>query len=337
MNAFDLLRPRTLKDALLVASSPAAPVVKAGGIDLLDRMKEGLDRPPALVDILGFPELRQINDDTFDGIPGLNVGALVTLAELAASPLVRERAPALAEAAHSAATPQVRAQATVGGNLYQQSRCWYYRNADFEPCLMRGGKECFAKEGRNKIHAIFDTDAPCVAVDPSSLAPALVALDAKAVHMSLAETGETKATVSVRPLESIAVKGRNALASSEKGILTNVFFKADGTRRSAFRELSERASFDWALASCAVSFDWKDGLCSKPRIVLGAVSLKVRRCEEAESLLASGKLTPELARAVAAKAVEGAKPLAENGYKVAFARAVVSRAILAAAGMEEKK
>jgi xanthine dehydrogenase YagS FAD-binding subunit len=331
MNAFDLLRPKTLKDALAALVPDDRPVVKAGGIDLLDRMKEGIAKPTKLLDILPLAELRGIEEK--DG--KIRIGALVTLAELSASKLVREKATALAEAAEEAATPQIRAQATVGGNLFQHNRCWYYRSADFEPCLMRGGKECFAKDGRNKIHAIFDTDKECVAVDPSNLAASILALGARYGISGATDTGSGWGIVDV-----IEVHGRNTAGKSTfkpQVLVTEVQVPVVAGRRSAYREFGERESFDWALASCAASFNWKDGVCSDPRIVLGAVSLQVRRCEDAEKLLDGQKLTPDLARKAAEKALEGAKPLAENGFKVPVARALVARTLLAAAGVEEKK
>jgi xanthine dehydrogenase YagS FAD-binding subunit len=330
MNSFDLLRPKTLADAVKLVAGEDPPTLKAGGIDLLDRMKEGLERPARLLDLLPLAELRGIEEK--DG--NIRIGALTTLAEVAASPLIREKAAALAEAAQEAATPQVRAQATVGGNLFQHTRCWYYRNADFEPCSLRGGKECFAKEGRNKIHAIFDTEKDCVAVDPSSLAPALDVLHA-GYETRLLKDGAKVLVEGASP----RVHGRNTAGPSfgrGKLILTNVFVRVE-SRRSAYREFKERESFDWALVSTAVSFGWKDGACIEPRIALGAVSLEGRRCEAAEKMLHGQKLTPELARSVAEKALEGAAPLAENGYKVPVARALVTRALLAAAGMEEKR
>jgi xanthine dehydrogenase YagS FAD-binding subunit len=332
MNAFDLLRPKSLKDALLAVARENPPTVKAAGIDLLDRMKEGLDRPAQLLDILPLAELRGIDEK--DG--AIRIGALVTLAELASSTLIREKAAALAEAAGTAATPQVRNRATVGGNLFQKTRCWYFRNAEFEPCLMRGGKECFAKDGRNKIHAIFETDAPCVAVDPSSLAPALEALRARYAIAGSADGSGTGWGI----VDALRVHGRNTAGASTfkpQTLITHVHVPVVTPRRSAYREFGERESFDWALASAAVSFGWKDGACLEPRIVLGSVSLEVHRCEAAEALLDGKTLTPELAREVAAKALEGAKPLAENGFKVPVARALVARALLAAAGLEEKK
>lgn len=334
MEAFDLLRPKTLKDAVLLAAGENPPTLKAGGVDLLDRMKEGLDRPKKLLDLLPLTELRGIEETTRGGKPVIRIGALTTLAELAASRLVREKARALAEAAEEAATPQIRAQATVGGNLHQHNRCWYYRSADFEPCAMRGGTECFAKEGRNKIHAIFDTDKACVAVDPSNLAAALGVLAAGYEYLD-----GGKGTIGTAEGAYPLVHGRNTVGESlgrGKLILSSVIVPLDG-RRSAYREFGERESFDWALASCAVSFKWSDGVCSDARIALGAVSLEVRRCPDAEALLEGQKLTLKLIAQAAAKALEGAKPLAENGFKVPVARVLVKRALLAAAGMEEKK
>ncbi|MBI3725776.1 FAD binding domain-containing protein [bacterium] len=327
MNAFDLLRPRDIETATKALKGESPPVVKAGGMDLLDRMKEGIDRPAALLDIQKIDSLRGIDATQ----SSLTIGALATLAEIAASEAVRKQARALAEAAGEAATPQVRSVATLGGNLLQRSRCWYYRSSDFEPCLKRGGKECFAKEGRNKIHAIFGTEAPCVAVHPSSLAPALVALDATVGVVR-------EKTLVTKPIADVFVDGTtcdrdHALAPDE--LLASVSIPLG--RRSAYREFQERATYDWALASCAVSFVWRDGVCAEPRIVLGAVAHRPVRREAAEAHLAGKKLTPELAREVAAKALEGAKPLAENGYKIQIARALVMRALLAAAGMEAGK
>lgn len=330
MNSFDLLRPKTLKDALLVKDA----TVKAGGIDLLDRMKEGIDRPARLLDILPLAELRGIEEK--DG--AIHVGALVTLAELAASKLVREKATALAEAAHEAATPQVRAQATLGGNLFQHNRCWYYRSADFEPCFMRGGKECFAKDGRNKIHAIFATDGPCVAVHPSNLLPALIALGAV---YEWKDAAGRESGFSLNPMMQEGKLAPTALEPMAKGaLLTGVRVPIVAGLRSAYREFGERESFDWALASCAVTLalDEKGACTDKLSVVLGAVApMPLVRTPEVLALLFQKKLTPELARKVAEKALEGAKPLAENGYKVPIARALVARALLAAAGMEEKK
>jgi xanthine dehydrogenase YagS FAD-binding subunit len=327
MNAFDLLRPKTLDAAVIALTTDAPPTIKAGGVDLLDRMKEGLASPKQLLDILPLSDLRGIAPE--DG--KVRIGALTTLSELGESALLRDKGLGIvAEAARTAATPQVRAQATVGGNLHQHNRCWYYRLADQEPCLMRGGKECFAKEGRNKIHAIFGTDAPCVAVDPSSLAPVLLALDAVAFYKALG--GVTPLT-----MDKVLVQGRNTVEATNQGVLTHVLVPVKEGRRSAFLEFGERDGYDWSLAACAVSWIAKGDACGEVRIVLGGVALTARRCAEAEKLLEGQKLTADLASKVAAKALEGAKPLAENGYKVPVARTLVQRALLAAAGLEAKK
>src|SRR5579871_4322153 len=248
MNAFDLLRPRDMKSALAALAGEKPPTPKAGGMDLLDRMKEGIDQPSKLLDLSPLG-LRAIEIPA-DAKGTLRVGALATLAEVAASDLVRKNALALAQAAGEAATPQVRNVATVGGNVLQRSRCWYYRNADYEPCLKRGGKECFAKEGRNKIHAVFGTDLPCVSVHPSSLGPALVALEAKV----LVSTGKGESAKAAADLYVDGSRPEKDHSLEEGALITGVSVPIVDGRRSAYREFQERASYDWALASCAVSF-----------------------------------------------------------------------------------
>ncbi len=333
MHAFDLLRPKTVKDALLAVKGESPPAVKAGGIDLLDRMKEGIDRPARVLDILPLAELRKIE------VTGavLRIGALATLAEIAASPDVRKHAPALAQAAGEAATPQIRSVATLGGNLFQRNRCWYYRNAEHEPCFQRGGKECFAKTGRNKIHAIFGTDAECVAVNASNLAPALVALGA-AWHFKHADTeGHAGFEGSGVALDN----GRGEFVDRlilPGSLLTAVGLPVVPDRVSAYLEFGERESFDWALVSCAVAFSLKAGVVQPgARIVLGAVAWSPISSFDAAKHLEGKKLTPALAREAAARALAGATPLPENGFKVQVGKAIVARAILAAAGMEDKR
>jgi xanthine dehydrogenase YagS FAD-binding subunit len=329
MNAFELLRPKTLDDALKAIALEKPPTIKAGGIDLLDRMKEGIDAPAALLDISPVESLTGIQ--VAEG--RVLLGARTTLAELSSSAVVRESATAVADAASEAATPQVRNVATLGGNLLQRTRCWYYRNIEFPECYKRGGGECPAKNGRNKYNAIFGTEsASCMCVNPSSVATALFALDAQYLRLA---SKKDPASAPIEKLLSIGPDTDHTLEPNE--LLAKITVPIVPGRRSAYREFNERASFDWALVSCAVSFVWKDGVVTDPRIVLGAVAHKPIRRSEAEKVIAGQKLTPELARAAAEKAVQGAKPLSENSYKVPIARALVARAILAAAGMEEKK
>lgn len=337
MNSFDLLRPRTLDDALQVLATAKPPTIKAGGIDLLDRMKEGLDAPAAVLDLLPLAEMRGIASTD-----RLEIGALTTLAEVAASEDVLRIAPALAQAAAEAATPQIRHVATLGGNLLQRTRCWYYRTADYEPCYKRGGGECPAKEGRNKYHAIFDTAAvSCVCVNPSSLGPALLALDAEtriASEGGKTDDGKAARKTTTAPVGKLFSVGPDTDTTLEPGqILLGVRIPLGPARRSAYRELNERASFDWALVSCAVSFVLEGKVVRDSRVVLGAVSHKPIRRPEVEKLLDGQELTPELARAAGAQAAEGAKPLAENAYKVPIVKVLVARALLGAAGLEVTK
>jgi xanthine dehydrogenase YagS FAD-binding subunit len=181
MNRFAFANPKSFKEAgdLLTDARFKLPVLKAGGLDVLDHMKEGLYEPDALINI------RRLKVDGSAAIAaeggGVRIGATTTLAEIAASPIIREKSPVLGQAVHSAATPQVRNIATAAGNLLQRPRCWYYRNEQFH-CLKKGGDRCYAVEGENKYHAIFG-GGPCHIVHPSNLAPALMVCDG-IVHLT---------------------------------------------------------------------------------------------------------------------------------------------------------
>ncbi|HEX9579277.1 MAG TPA: FAD binding domain-containing protein, partial [Myxococcales bacterium] len=175
MKAFAFIEPDDLGSALTAGAQEGA-IFKAGGVDVLDRLKEHLDEPRALVNIRRLSGLDFLRED---GSGGLNIGPLVTLAALSGDARVRRVAPALADAAGAAATPQIRNVATLGGNLAQRPRCWYFRKEDFH-CRRKGGSECFAIDGQNEMHAVFDNDL-CAIVHPSATATALTALGARLV------------------------------------------------------------------------------------------------------------------------------------------------------------
>src|SRR5262245_51594035 len=171
MKAFTLVYAGSLADAARETAKPHSEL-KAGGVDLLDRMKEGLDSPATVVSIARVPNL-----DAIAVGPPARIGAMATLSSIAAHPGVKKAYPALAAAAAGAATPQIRNMATLGGNLCQKPRCWYYRLEEFD-CRKKGGKECFALEGENRFHAIFDTDLTCCCIHPSATGTALLAYGA---------------------------------------------------------------------------------------------------------------------------------------------------------------
>ena len=315
--------PATLEEAL-VQIGPKA-LVKAGGVDLVDRLKERLDAPSRIVNLRRVPGLDRIRER--DGF--VELGPMATLARLADDPIVQRRLPALADAALRAATPNVRNAATLGGNLLQRPRCWYFRQEAF-PCRRKGGDTCFAQEGRNVYHAVFENDL-CAIVHPSDTATALVAYGARAEIASRRGRREV-------PLEELYVLPRedvtreHRLAPDELVVAIHVPAPAPGAR-SAYVKQGERDSADWPLAAAAVLLEMAGATCRRASIVLGAAAPIPWRARAAEGALAGKALNGETAAAAARSALEGATPLAENGYKVPLLEVVVRRAILAAGGV----
>ncbi len=330
MNPFVLADCTTVDAALaqLAGQSKQTTAVKAGGIDLLDRMKNGITDPERLINIRNIPTLRGVQE-TKDGV---TLGPLVTLAEISEHPLLRTHYSALADAAGHAATPHIRNVATLGGNLLQHVQCWYYRSPDYK-CLRKGGEECFAQEGQNQYHAIFDNGVSATIV-PSSTAVALVALDAS-VELSSAKG---KRTV---PLSEFYVKPETdptkeyVLAPEELLTAVHIPKPAAGTR-SAYQKYGEKESFDWPIADAAVVLRMQGDLCQQAIIVLGAASPTPRRAKEAEALLTGKPITEANARAAGKAAMQGATPLAMNAYKLQLFPVAIYRTVLLAAGKMER-
>jgi xanthine dehydrogenase YagS FAD-binding subunit len=323
MRPFEWSDPATLDEAL-VQLGPKA-LAKAGGIDVADRLKERLDAPSRVVNLRRVPGLDRLREK--EGV--VELGAMVTLSRLAEDHLVRARLPALAEAALRAATPNVRNAATLGGNLLQRPRCWYFRQEAF-PCRRKGGDTCFAQEGRNEYHAVFENDV-CAIVHPSDAATALVAYGARAEIAS--RRGRREAPLEalyVLPKEDVTREHR--LAPDELLVAIHVPAPVPGAR-SAYVKQGERDSADWPLASAAVVLELAGGTCRRASIVLGAAAPVPWRARAAEAALAGKAVTAESAAGAAKAALEGASPLAENGYKVPLLQAMVRRAILAAASV----
>lgn len=314
MKAFAWIEPQDLQSAIEAGAAPKA-LFKAGGVDLNDRLKEHLDEPQALVNIRRLRGLDFVNEDS----GGLRLGPLVTLATIASHPAVRKLAPALAEAAGAAATPQIRNAATIGGNLAQRPRCWYFRKEEFH-CRRKGGTECFAIDGQNEMHAVFDNDL-CAIVHPSALGTALTALGATLKVQG--PKGERRVPIDqffVRPETDI--QRENVLQPGE--LIVEV---AAPARPSAYVKLMEKQSFDWPLAEAAVA------LGDEPRVVLGAAAPVPWRAPKAEALIKGRRIDAALAAQAAKLAVEGAKPLQHNEYKLALLETAAKRALLAAGGV----
>jgi len=287
-------------------------IAKAGGTDLLDLLKSRLFQPGEVV------SLQRAKRDAGKG----EISALATLAEVAEDAWVKENFPAVAKAAGEAATPQVRNAGTVGGNLCQHTRCWYFRNADFT-CFKRGTGDCSAvgEGAQNRYHAIFPHQR-CVSAHPSNLAPALIAVGAKA-HCVHPDGGRT---LDVGLLYDEGPSGRRTDVNLRPGELIRAVALEPSplSRRSTYVEFRERQSFDFAVASVAAALDLRDGVVHDVRIVCGAVAPVPYRAKRAEEALRGKKLDVD---AAAEAVVKDATPLEHNAYKVPVLKQLVRRAL----------
>ena len=322
----------TVADAMLTPPGRALPVdaavMKAGGIDMLDLMKENLLTPRRVVHLGALPGLDRIEADR----AGLRLGSLTTLATIAGHPLLKGPYRAIADAAGHTATPPIRNTATLGGNLLQRPRCWYFRQEAFH-CLKKGGAACFAMDGENQYHAIFG-NSTCAMVHPSTLATALVALGAR-LELTDARGATREVALEqflVTPEED--VRRENRLKPGE--LLTAVRIPPrPPTSGSAHIKQGEKESFDWAIGEAAAAIE-RDGAgrCVRASLVLGAVAPVPWRARAAEQALIGYAITEASAQAAARLALAGARPLSKNPYKVPVMEALVARTILAAAGTE---
>ena len=318
MSLFSYAKPRALGEALKLLRN--GTVALAGGTDLVGLMRNGLAKPTALVDLTGIGGLRGW---TREKGKGLRIGALTPLSDLETSPQLRKLAPIIAESLRDAATPQLRNMGTVGGNLLQRNRCWYFRD-EAVPCWLKGGTRCFAAEGENRYHAVLGA-ADCVMVSPSDLVPALIAYDAEIELASSLGRRRTKlADLFVTP------HGRDrrehALRKGELIVAVRVS-EAALERRGTFLKAMDRKAWSFALVSVAASARVRDGKAHDVRIVLGGVAPIPWRVPAAEKQLEGTKLDDNACLAAADAILAGAQPLRDNGYKVTLARELVRRAL----------
>jgi xanthine dehydrogenase YagS FAD-binding subunit len=332
MKAFEWTNPATVTEAVKMLNVHAADIDEAprpiaGGQDLLTTMKDYTSRPARLVNLKNIRGLDRITLTP----RGLSIGALVTLTELEEHPGVRKSFPGLVEAAHSIATPQIRNLGTVGGNLCQRPRCWYFRLEEVV-CLKKGGSECYAATGENKYNAILG-GGPSYIVHPSDLAPMLVALGAR-VTVSGA-TGKR-----VIPLDKFFtlpsegnIRRENVLQNDD--IITEIFVPSSPlAARSTYLKFKERESLDFALASAAVALQLTPARrVNDVRIVLGGVAPIPWRVHAAEAFLTGNDLSPEALVEAAKIALRDAKPLEKNAYKVPLAQTLMRRALAKAANV----
>jgi len=315
MKRFAFLTAQSYEAAAGALGASGNAVAKGAGTDLLDLLKERVIEPDEVVNLLRV--------EAKGGAGALAAGA--TLAEVAAAPWVREQFPAVAKAAGEAATPQIRNVGTVGGNLCQHTRCWYFRNPAFD-CFKRGKGTCSAVEdgAQNRYHAIFPHER-CASAYPGNLAPALIAVGAR-VECVHPDGGRT---MDLALLYDEGPSGRLADVTLRKGELIRAVLLKESplARNSTYVEYRERLSFDFAVASVAAAVEKEGGKVKAARIVCGAVSPVPYRAQAAEQALAGRSLDDAAIRAAAAAAVAGAEPLAQNGYKVVILERLVRRAL----------
>ena len=291
----------------------------AGGTDLLGEVKEGIVSPTALVSLAEIPDLEGIALHS----DGLTIGAATTLAEIESHPEIPESYPLLSQAVLSVATPQVRNVGTIGGNLCQRPRCWYYRSPLFD-CLKKGGSTCFAVEGESKYHAIIGA-TDCYIVHPSDVAVALVSLNADVTLFG--PEGRRKLKIVDFFHDGAAdVSSENVLRPGE--ILESIEIPAPAdSQRSAYIKAKERPAMDFALSSVAAVLDIRDGTIQGARITLGGVAPLPYVALRAEEMLAGKRVDEVDAGAVGRLAVADARPLRDNQFKVRMTASIVSRAI----------
>jgi xanthine dehydrogenase YagS FAD-binding subunit len=327
MNSF-VLADCTTVDAALAQLKDGA-VVKAGGIDLLERMKNGTAQPTRLVNIRNISALRGIQETE----NGLTIGALSTLAEISEHPIVQSQYQILSDACGHAATPHIRNMATLGGNLLQPVQCWYYRSSEFQ-CIRKGKDFCFAFTGLNQYHAIMDYGT-CPAVAPSSSAVALLGLNAS-VELTSAKNGKRTAGIKEFYVQPDANPTKFSAIEPDELLTAVMIPKTAPGSRSAYQKYGEKESFDWAIADAGVVLEMDGNTCRRAVITMGAASPVVRRSAEAESVLAGKPITEELARAAGKAAMTNVQPLTMNGYKVELFSVAIYRTILLAAGLMDR-
>lgn len=328
MPAFELFQPTTTDDALRLTRQYGRDAwVMAGGLDTFDWLKDRIKRPKVVVDLSQVEELRGIRQ--VDG--GVEIGATTTLTEVVRHPLIKEKFALLSEGAEAAASPQIRNQGTIGGNVSQDARCWYYRGG--WPCYRAGGNICYADTptGLNREHAILGADR-CIAVNPSDSAPAMIALDAKfVIRNEKAERMVDAEDYFIGPGTDIT--RLNILQPGD--LLTAIRIPSTWAgSKFYFEKVRDRNVWDFPLLNVASAMVVSDGKIERIRIAVNAAAARPLRLKAVEDAVVGKPPDAETGKFAGELAVQGAKPLRFNGYKVPLMRNLVKRAI---GGVEESK
>ena len=325
MPGFDLYQPTQLDDALALLDRYGKDGWKmAGGNDSLSWFKERIKRPKVVIDISGIAALKGIRETP----EGVEIGSLTSLTEIERNSVIRSKYRVLADAARRVASPQIRNTGTLGGNLAQDARCWYYRYG--LPCYRAGGNTCFADtpEGVNREHALFDADR-CVAVSPSDTATALVALDAKMVINS--SKGERVASAEEFFIGPKTDLTRMTQLKPEE-ILTAVRIPSNWAgARFYFEKVADRDTWDFALVNVAAAIVVNNGVVERSRIACGGVSAVPRRLTVVEEVIQGKPAEEATAKLAGQSAIRGARPLNYNQFKIPLMANLVTRAVRDAA------
>jgi xanthine dehydrogenase YagS FAD-binding subunit len=326
MKPFDYYKVASAAQAVsLLSKHQQKAAILAGGSDLLGMMKDRIEGPKFktpgfLIDIKGIKELNYIKEQK----NGLKIGAGTPLSEIASSDLIAKKYPLLRQAAGQVGVPQIRNVGTLGGNLCQKPRCWYFRGKLFPDCFRKGGNNCYAPGGENRYHALFG-GANCYKIHPSDLAPALVALNARV------EIGSSKGNRMV-PIEKFYVgPDKNMLSETiltpQELVLAVEIPNPATTSKGVYLKLKEREAFDFAVVSVAVSLSLKNSLVDQARIAFGGLAPCPMRSVKAEAAL-KGKVIKDAIAAACKAATDGAEPMSHNGYKVDAAKGILEEALV---------
>jgi xanthine dehydrogenase YagS FAD-binding subunit len=324
MKNFTYFRPTTAEQAVgLLENRWGNTELLAGGTDLLALQKDYVAQPARVVSLGGASRV-----GITAGAQGLEIGAGTTLAAIAADAQVRRDFPALASAAAEIGGPQIRNMGTLGGNLCQRNRCWYFRD-EHVTCLLKGGARCFAIEGENQYHAIFTTGHRCVIVSPSTLAPPLIALGATATILGPNGRRQLELANFFRAPSS-QTEREHVLAPNE--VVLTVAIPTRGLANADY-EVKHRQAHDWPLVQASVAFARNGDRATGVKIVLGHVAPTPHTAEAAARAVEGQAVTEATATAAGRAAAEGSMPLSRNDYKVKLVEVAVKRALMMAAGL----
>lgn len=325
MKNFTYYRPTSADQAVALLEASWGPAeLLGGGTDLHDLQKEYVATPNKVVSLTGIKDLTGIKVET----DKVQIGATTKLAEIAEHPELRKQFPALTTAAGIIGGPQIRNMGTLGGNLCQRNRCWYFRD-EHVVCLLKGGRKCYATDGDNRYHALFTQGHPCVIVNPSTLAPGLIALGATAEVLG----PNGKRTVELSKFFHAPKSGterEHVLAANE--VVLSVTIPRKSLKNDSY-EVRHKQSYDWPLVQATAAFALDGGKAKNVQIVLGHVAPTPHVATAAAAALEGKTVNEESATAAGRAATQGAKPLSQTDYKTRLVEVAVKRAILSAAGL----